>query len=246
MSDAPLDPHLTLQAALDGELDAAGQAAFERQLAADPALAATYARHLALRRALQAQFPRTSAPAALHARLQAAVSPTIAEPAHAPRRDFMKMAAALALGIGLGGSATYLALQRGTPGLDDALIANHRRALLAGSPVDIASNDRHNVRPWFDARIAISPPTPDLAAQGFPLLGAPAPVLVYRIGAHVVSVTALPGTVASRPTVADAGFHILSWRHAGFTFLMTTDAEEQELVRFAETFKAAVTGAPAP
>lgn len=248
MNDRPLDPHLTLQAALDGELDATSQAAFEHQLAGDPALAATYERHLALRRALQTRMPRTSAPPALRARLQAATGAAIATPARAQRRDFMKMAAALAIGIGLGGSATYLILQRRAPGVDEALIANHRRALLAGTPVDVASNDRHNVRPWFDTRIAISPPTPDLATQGFPLLGgrvdvvngAPAPVLVYRVGAHVVSVTALPGDVTSRQADDDAGFHVLPWSHAAFTFLMVTDAERQELTRFADAFKAAL------
>ena len=50
MTEPPSDdPTLLLHAALDGELDAAGMIAIERQLAADPALAAEYARLTALR-----------------------------------------------------------------------------------------------------------------------------------------------------------------------------------------------------
>lgn len=255
MSDTPLDPHLMLQAALDGELDAAGQAAFERQLAEDPALAAAYERHRALHHALQTKLRREPAPAGLRDKITALGAPPAIQPRPA-RRDFMRMAAALVIGLGLGGGGTYLALLQRTPGLVDTLVASHRRALLAGTPVDIASNDRHNVRPWFDARIAISPPTPDLSAQGFPLIGgridvvngAPAPSIVYRAGAHVVSVTALPDATSTAIATADAGFHVVAWRHSGFTFWMVSDADRQELGRFAEAFKTAVAddaGAPA-
>jgi anti-sigma factor RsiW len=255
MSDDPIDPRLTMQAALDGELDPTAQAAFERQLAADPKLAADYARHLALRTALRT-IPREPAPAGLRARLDALSRPPVAKPAPVRllRRDFMQMAAALAVGLGLGGGATLLALGPREPDVVDALIAGHRRALLSGTPVDIASNDRHNVRPWFDARIAISPPAPDLAAQGYPLIGgrvdviggAPAPSLVYRLGAHIVSVTALPVSSPAVPTAANAGFHVVSWRAAGFTFCAVSDADRHELDGFVEAFKAAITNETGP
>jgi len=256
MSDDPIDPRLTMQAALDGELDTAAQAAFERQLADDPELAADYARHRALQNALRTKISRAAAPAALRARLDALSSPAARKPAppRVLRRDFMQMAAALAVGLGLGGGATLLALGPRNPDVVDALITAHRRALLSGTPVDIASNDRHNVRPWFDARIAISPPAPDLAAQGFPLIGgrvdviggAPAPTLVYRLGAHIVSVTALPASGPSLQTAGDAGFHALSWRAAGFTFCAVSDADRHELDGFVEAFKAAITNETGP
>jgi anti-sigma factor RsiW len=248
MSDDPIDPRLTLQAALDGELDAAAQAAFERQLADDPDLAADYARHAALQRVLRAKIPRERAPAGLRAKLETMSAPAITKPVQPLRRDFMKMAAALAVGLGLGGGATFLALGLREPDVVDALITSHRRALLSGTPVDIASNDHHNVRPWFDARIAISPPAPDLAAQGFPLVGgrvdviggAPAPALVYRLGAHVVSVTALPASSSSMHTAGNAGFHALSWRASGFTFWAVSDADRHELDGFVDAFKKAI------
>ena len=80
------------------------------------------------------------------------------------------------------------------------LVDDHRRALLAREAIDIASSDRHTVKPWFDARLAVSPPVVDLAAQGFALVGGradvveglPAPTLVYRLREHLISLTALP------------------------------------------------------
>ena len=55
------DRSLLLHAALDGELDAAGVIEMERLLAADPELAAEYARLKALREAIRAKAPRERA-----------------------------------------------------------------------------------------------------------------------------------------------------------------------------------------
>src|ERR1700684_413769 len=62
---------LLLQAALDGELDAAGAMDIEGRLAADPALAAEYARLVALRDAIRTRLPRERPPDALRARVMA-------------------------------------------------------------------------------------------------------------------------------------------------------------------------------
>ena len=80
------DPTLLLHAALDGELDAAGMIAIERQLAADPALAAEYARLVALRDAVRTRLPRARAPDNLRARVIAAAQASIPAQTVAPRR----------------------------------------------------------------------------------------------------------------------------------------------------------------
>lgn len=249
MSDAPVEPRLIMHAALDGELDAAGQIAFESELANDPVLAKDYERLATLQRTLRETFPREPAPAALRARLSAMAGRAARSETGVSRRGALGMAAALVVGVGIGAAANR-ALGPREPDLVDALVAGHRRALLAGTPVDIASNDRHNVRPWFDARIAISPPAPDLAARGFPLVGgrvdvlagAPAPTLVYRIREHLVSVTALTSADASMGMAPAGGFHVLAWRGSGFTFWAVTDADLPSLEKFVEAFKAAEAG----
>jgi anti-sigma factor RsiW len=271
MSDAPVDPRLIVHAYLDGELDAAGQLAFERTLAGDPVLAQDYERLAVLRRTLREKLPRTMAPASLAGRLER-LSVTEREGAQPGAAGFAEhrrterpdtpvsgqrggragiamlgMAASVALGIAIGGVSTWWTIGRNPPMLVDELISDHRRALLAGAPVDIASNDRHNVRPWFDARIAVSPPAPDLAARGFPLAGGridvvdgmPAPTLVYRIREHFVSVTALPASEALTTGAPSGGYRVFSWRGPQFTFWAVTDADLPQFETFVAAFKAA-------
>ena len=237
-----------MHAALDGELDAAGMVAFERALADDPEFAKEFHRQQALRRVMRETFAGEVAPAALRARVEASVRPAPA----VSRRHALSRAATFALGVGLGAAAILLsASERRTADLTDALVAGHRRSLLAASPVDIASNDRHAVRPWFDARIAISPPTPELAA--FPLVGgrvdviqgAPAPTLVYRTKEHYISVTFLPAAAAGSTATAPEGFHVAVWQGRDFVAWAISDADPSRLDEFARTFKAAEAGAPA-
>src|ERR1700728_3572166 len=82
------DLTLLLQAALDGELDAAGAMDVEGRVSADPALAAEYSRLIALRDAIRTRLPRERAPAALRARVIAmAQTPNQAAPT-ASRRSW--------------------------------------------------------------------------------------------------------------------------------------------------------------
>src|SRR5258706_13143902 len=67
------DPRLLVHAYVDGELDPAHALEVERQLAADPSLAAERERIEALRRAIAQQLPRQSAPPGLARRVEAAL-----------------------------------------------------------------------------------------------------------------------------------------------------------------------------
>lgn len=248
------DSDLLLHAALDGELDAAGTLAFEQAMARDPALAADYSRIATLQKAVRTQLPVQAAPIHLRQRIAAmAASQKVATRARAPilsRRTWLAHAATALLAAGLGAGATKLALAPVQSSIGSALIGAHMRGLLATSPVDVLSSDRHTVKPWFDAHLGQSPPVPDLLAQGFELLGgrvdvvggAAVPTLVYRRRGHVISVTAIPHlrVAASPAAVAPAnGYRALAWADESFSFLAIADLELQDLDSFVQAFRKA-------
>ncbi len=253
--DDRTDAYLLMQAALDGELDAAGMLAFERRLAADPDLGAEYERLMALRAALRDHSTAQRAPDDLRRRIAALAEPPAAPapeaiPGFGRRWRALATAAALA-GIAAGIAGTMLVSStppRETMQLASLLVDDHRRALLAREPVDVVTSDRHTVKPWFDGRIALSPPVIDLANAGFTLVGAraavvmgtPVPTLVYRLREHLISLTALPATrfAADAQPPAIEGYEIVTWSDANFTYWAIADLPRSDIETFATTFRA--------
>jgi anti-sigma factor RsiW len=125
-------------------------------------------------------------------------------------------------------------------------VSAHTRALLVDHPIEIASSDQHTVRPWLSARLNFVPPVVDLADLGYPLVGArrdvlsgeTAAALVYRHGAHVISVFVRPaGTNA--PANAEAtrvvrGFNVIERTQGGLAFCFVSDANPHELMTLAD------------
>jgi anti-sigma factor RsiW len=244
---------LLTQAALDGELDAAGMLDFENRLAANAALAAEYGRLKTLREVMRRELVKPVAPRALRESVARMAAPSIpARPAAPPWRA---MAASAVLAAGLGSASTWLALR---PAIEDTslantLVADHKRGLLSGQPADVASSDRHTVKPWFATRFALAPKVIDLGPQGFPLAGgridviagAPAPVLVYRHKEHFISLTALPEQSSPPPGafVVD-GYSVEVWRDGGTGYWAISDIDPAELSNFRQLFDAAAKSGP--
>jgi anti-sigma factor RsiW len=237
---------LLTQAALDGELDAADMLDFENRLAVNAPLAAEYGRLNSLREVMRRELVKPVAPPALRQRIAAMAAPRVARAAP----PWQAMAASAILAAGLGSASTWLALR---PAIEDTnlagtLVADHKRGLLSGQPADVASSDRHTVKPWFATRFALAPKVIDLGPQGFPLAGgridviagAPAPVLVYRHKEHFISLTALPahGPPPPRAFVVD-GYSIQVWRDGGTEYWAISDIDPAELSKFRQLFEAA-------
>lgn len=258
--DDPADLHLLLQALVDGELDAATALGLERRIAADPALAAEHTRLSAIARAVRG-LPPPEVGDGLRARIAAiGGSETPARPAAnraGPERsaafDWRAMAASVMVTAVLASGGTWW-LAGGGAGADfaDAVADAHRRGLLAASPVDVASSDRHTVKPWLDARIGLSPPTVDLSAQGFRLIGGrveviddrPVPALVYRYNEHLITLVALPRQPGATATPAPAdlsagGLSVVRWSDGAFSYWAVSDAERHVLDEFARRFREA-------
>jgi len=125
-------------------------------------------------------------------------------------------------------------------------VSAHTRALLVDHPIEVASSDQHTVRPWLSARLNFVPPVTDFAPQGYPLVGArrdvlsgeTAAALVYRHGAHVISVFVRPVDPAA-PRAAEAtrsvrGFNVIERTQGGLAFCFVSDANPHELRSLAD------------
>jgi anti-sigma factor RsiW len=174
--------------------------------------------------------------------------------------DWRQMAASIVLTAILASGATqWLATADNSAESFAVAVANgHRRSLLAASPVDIVSSDRHTVKPWLDGRIGVSPPAPDMAKDGYALLGGrvevigdrPMPALVYRHHEHLITLVAAPrqNEAKSVPVADDlsaGGFLLVHWTDDAFSYWAISDAERPALDDFVARFRAAIIANPA-
>jgi anti-sigma factor RsiW len=163
----------------------------------------------------------------------------------------MAAAAVLAATVTAGGMYGYL---RPNPHTNEiaAIVADHQRALLAAAPFDVASSDRHTVKPWFDSKLALSPQVVDLSSDGFPLAGGRVevldgkgvPVLVYHRRAHVISVVAVPRAgqrATTEPSLATTndGYAVIQWHGRDFDYTVVSDLAENELNEFVTRWREA-------
>jgi len=284
----PQDMKLMIHALVDGELDAAAALAVERRMAADPDLAAEHARLVALRGALaNVQRPAVSddflariaaiaevkgadeaaqpdaAGAEAPAQPQQQQGKVIEMRPRAARRfasfDWRQMAASIVLTAFLASGATQWLMVDNAPDSFAVAVANgHRRSLLAATPVDIVSSDRHTVKPWLDGRLGVSPAAPDMAKDGYALVGGrvevigdkPMPALVYRHHEHLITLVAAPrqNEAKSMPVADDlsaGGFFLVHWTDDAFSYWAISDADRQALDDFVARFRAAVIANPA-
>lgn len=176
------------------------------------------------------------APDSLRRRINVATQPTVPwwQRATLPTVSFAALAAAVAL----------VTFRPGSNGLETKLIEDHIRSLQADHLFDVASSNRHTVKPWFQGRLDFSPFVPDLSSKGFPLLGGrleyldhrPAAALVYGRGKHIINVFVFPSVRSSGPG-GHGGFHIVTWKLGDLDYWAVSDVGSGDLDQFASEFK---------
>ena len=241
---------LLLSAYRDGELSPGESLDMERRLAADPSLQALGERLGALSGAVQTALATPPASPILRARIVQQLGFADAVPRRRLPQHWRSLAAVLMIGLVGGGvvgsGGTYLGTAPGAGSVGDAVLAGHLRGLIAPQPYDIASSNRHVVKPWFNGRTTIAPQAPDFAEQGFPLAGGridvvagkPVPTLVYRRDRHVISVTITPQTSSSDGEEHRDGSTIERWTAGDLTYWAVSDLDVRELRDFTALFRA--------
>lgn len=231
---------------IDGELDAARAADFERHLLSCPECVASLEAQETMRASVHRAGLYERAPVTLRRKLDAELG--IAAPARAPYRSasrpsswrWLVAAAALLLVAFLG--------WRLVPGMREnsaesayasAIVDAHLRSLQPGHLEDVVSTDQHTVKPWFDGKLDFAPPVRDFASEGFPLQGGrvdvvrghTVAVLVYGRRKHVVNVFIWPTAEHdSRPrSGSQLGYNWVDWRQGGMELCAISDANSSDL-----------------
>ena len=240
-----------LDAHIDNELDAATAAEIATHVATCAACNVLHEQRLAVRSALRTTALRHFAPPGLRKSILRGIKKS-QQPATRPRAMGWWQA------IVLGGSTAVVGAMGGwwvaQPHALDAspeLAVTHHVASLSpeGPRIDVASSDRHVVRPWFQGRLEFAPKVRDLSAQGFDLIGARADRLadrqavavVYRLHSHIISVFSwrdLDHRAESERNATIRGFNVVTWSDADMNFAAVSDTDSAELQRFTAAYRA--------
>lgn len=155
--------------------------------------------------------------------------------------------------MGMLGAIALLLVGRPVPstsGLEDQFVAAHVRSLRVPHLTDVPASDRQLGKPWFERRIGFSLTVVDLAAAGFPLLGArldqvggrPVAVLVYGTRLHPIALFVRPMPSHAAPLSAilrSDRFSMLRWESGQLEYFAVSDVAEAELEQFRATFRQA-------
>jgi len=231
---------------VDGELDAARAADFERHLVSCPECVAALEAQEILRGSIQRAGLYERAPVALRRKLNAEIVAPGPEPIafnNALRSSswrWLALAATLILAAtlawrfipGLRGNSSETAYA-------SAIVDAHLRSLQPGHLEDVTSTDQHTVKPWFDGKLDFAPPVRDFANEGFPLQGGrldvvrghTVAVLVYGRRKHVINVFIWPTTEPdSRPrSGSQLGYNWTDWRKGGMELCAVSDLNASDL-----------------
>jgi anti-sigma factor RsiW len=240
-----------LDAYIDDELDVATAGEILEHLASCPGCTQMHEQRVAIRSAVRVNALRHVAPPRLKRtiwRKIRSLEQTVTRRWSMQWWQAVVLSSSTAVLGALGG--WWLAQPHAVDAWREDAIARHVASLTTEGPrIDVASSDRHVVRPWFQGRLEFAPTVRDLSAQGFDLVGArldrvkdrQAVAVVYRLHSHVISVFSWRGTGASAKTEREAtirGFNVTIWSDGDMDFAAVSDTDSTELKRFIAAYRA--------
>jgi anti-sigma factor RsiW len=237
----------------DGELDLVRTTEMEQHFETCPACWRDWQNHQALRAALGARTLYHRAPESLQRRIRKTLQKEKRTsyaflPPWPPLRSSGVAVASLAVAAFLAGSLFHplslLPQHHASDELVQEVVSSHVRSLIGDHLMDVASTDRHTVKPWFNGKLDFAPPVEDLTDRGFPLIGGrldaiggrPVAALVYRHRKHVINLLIWPSPTGttSLQEGTKRGFHTTTWSQADMTYWAISDMGAAELHEFAQ------------
>jgi anti-sigma factor RsiW len=252
-----------LSSYIDGELSADESAQVREHLQSCADCAREHRKLLDTSSLIRRRLMRYEAPDVLKARIRAGligwpreVDPRTANLPSRQRRDWVRGFAAATVVALVSSALTVVAVRQGAPdtSVGNQVLTSHIRSLMPGHLTDVASNDQHNVKPWFNGRVNVSPAVPRLESVGFPLIGGRLDYIdghsvasvVYTRRQHVINVFSwpVPGGSDATSTSTSNGYHLIRTRKNGVETWFVSDLNVAELQDFAQGFERASTEGP--
>jgi len=235
------DKRPLIEPAIDGELGLLRQARLRAHLALCGGCATEFCRQRRLRHLIQQVAARQPGRVVAHRQ----TPQRIVEPLPRWTGQSMGLAASVALVACL--VVTNLP-PREDPGLRRALISSHVRTLQADHRFEAPAGGDHLLAPWLAARIGMSLPIVDLAADGFPLVGTrtgsvgdhATAVFVYRADDHVINLFVWADSSEGELTPgawSAEGYSVCHWRRKGAAFFAVSDLSAEQLDEFEKLYK---------
>jgi anti-sigma factor (TIGR02949 family) len=239
-----------LDAWIDDELDVTTAGEIAEHVASCAACAELRDRRVAVRAALKGAALHHPAPAGLRSSVLRRIrNLEQAGPGGRAARwwQMLALGASTALIGAFGG--WWIAQPHSPEGLPVDIVARHVASLMPEGPrIDVASTDRHVVRPWFQGRLDFAPIVRDLSAQGFELLGArldhiggqAAVAVVYRLHQHAINVFSwrvLGNAAETSRQMTIRGFNVVTWSESDMNYAAVSDTDSAELDRFAAAYR---------
>ena len=232
-----------LEAYLDGELDLVRSLEMERHLAACELCSAALRSHRALQSALTDASLYYEEPKGLEGRVRTAARKSSKDSKSGALAGWRWRAIAASLPVIAALAWALVAIPRAPS--DDELVnqevvSAHVRSLMAEHLTDVASSDRHTVKPWFNGKLDFSPEVKDLAGDGYPLVGGRldyiggrgVAALVYRRGNHPINVFIWPEPDARGGGGGESslrGYNVIRWRRSAMRYSAVSDLNLPEL-----------------
>ncbi len=225
----------------DDEMDRADQEKMAAHIPGCMECTSTLANHLDLKKAVRVSGKSFSAPPDLHAAIFRQIHQD-----QTPQRQgvsaWWKWISAPVTAVLLAAVVLLSLPHTGSKDKEDALLAElvdqHVVALSSANPVDVVSETRHTVKPWFQGKLPYTFNLPEVEGTPYKLVGGKLTYarqtagaeLLYMAGQHKVSVFIYQANSRQEKPLhkfRELSFNCTHWQQNGLEFYMLTDAQDE-------------------